>query len=134
MAFDPRSGNLAQAAARAGVGTDIDAGLRKYMLSVYNYMALGVALTGIIALVVALNPAIMQAVALGPMKWVLFIGILGLGFFSGKERFDGHGSVSVHGDNWNPGCGRREYFYAECNVPSVPFGCGSSRLCWPDGV
>ncbi|MEL0020587.1 MAG: Bax inhibitor-1/YccA family protein, partial [Rickettsiales bacterium] len=42
---------------------------------------------GIIAMVVALNPAIMQAVALGPMKWVLFAGILGLGFFSGKIMF-----------------------------------------------
>ena len=31
----------------------------------------------------------MQAVALGPMKWVLFIGILGLGFFSGKVMFSG---------------------------------------------
>ncbi len=38
-------------------------------------------------MVVALNPAIMQAVALGPMKWVLFAGILGLGFFSGKIMF-----------------------------------------------
>lgn len=86
--MDPRSGNFAQAA-RAGVDADIDAGLRKYMLSVYNYMALGVALTGIVALVVALNPVVMQAVALGPMKWVLFIGILGLGFFSGKVMFSG---------------------------------------------
>jgi FtsH-binding integral membrane protein len=60
----------------------IDVGLRQYMLRVYNYMALGVALTGIVAMVVAMNPAFMQAVALGPLKWVLFIGILGLGFFA----------------------------------------------------
>ena len=87
MALDPRSGSFVRAATQVGVDADIDAGLRKYMLSVYNYMALGVALTGIIALVVALNPAVMQAVALGPMKWVLFIGILGLGWFSGKIMF-----------------------------------------------
>ena len=58
----------------------IDVGLREYMLGVYNYMALGVAFTGIVSLLVAMNPAIMQAVALGPMKWVLFIGIIGMGF------------------------------------------------------
>src|SRR5512134_650064 len=69
--------NRAQTAA-AG----IDVGLRQYMLRVYNYMALGVAFTGIIAMLVSQNPAIMQAVALGPMKWVLFLGILGLGFFA----------------------------------------------------
>ena len=39
------------AAARRGVGADravaIDQGLRAYMIRVYNYMAMGVALTGI---------------------------------------------------------------------------------------
>lgn len=87
MALDPRNRTFAQTAGYAGTAADVDAGLRKYMLSVYNYMALGVALTGIVALLVALNPAVMQAVALGPMKWVLFIGILGLGWFSGKIMF-----------------------------------------------
>jgi len=72
---DRRYMTRSQAAAAA-----VDVGLRTYMLRVYNYMALGVALTGIIALAVAMNPAIMQAIALGPMKWVLFIGIIGLGF------------------------------------------------------
>lgn len=89
MALNPRNGSFAQTAGRVGDRADIDAGLRTYMLSVYNYMALGVALTGIIAMVVAMNPTIMQAVALGPMKWVLFAGILGLGFFSGKIMFSG---------------------------------------------
>ena len=60
----------------------IDVGLRSYMLRVYNYMALGVAFTGIIALLVAMNPAIMQTIAIGPFKWVLFIGILGLGWMA----------------------------------------------------
>ncbi|MDZ3837481.1 MAG: Bax inhibitor-1/YccA family protein [Rhodospirillales bacterium] len=60
----------------------VDVGLREYMLRVYNYMALGVALTGVIAMLVAANPAVMQAVVGGPMIWVLFAGILGLGFFA----------------------------------------------------
>jgi uncharacterized protein len=46
--FDPN-----YAAARRGVGADraiaIDEGLRAYMIRVYNYMAIGVALTGIVA-------------------------------------------------------------------------------------
>ena len=126
MAFDPRSGNLAQAAARAGVGTDIDAGLRKYMLSVYNYMALGVALTGIIALVVALNPAIMQAVALGPMKWVLFIGILGLGFFSGKVMFSGswtmaQGAFWLYAAMWGALIAPMFYLYTGESIVRVCF-------------
>lgn len=37
-----------------------DAGLRRYMLGVYNYMASGVLLTGIVALVVASTPALLQ--------------------------------------------------------------------------
>ena len=41
------------AAARRGVGADravaIDQGLRAYMIRIYNYMAMGVALTGVVA-------------------------------------------------------------------------------------
>jgi len=40
------------ATARSGYGADqvaIDAGLRAYMIRVYNYMAAGVALTGLVA-------------------------------------------------------------------------------------
>ena len=77
--FQTRTDWMTRAQAEAA---QIDVGLRDYMLRVYNYMALGVALTGILALLVSNNPAVMQAVALGPFKWVLFIGILGLGFFA----------------------------------------------------
>ncbi|MGB0747634.1 MAG: Bax inhibitor-1/YccA family protein [Magnetospiraceae bacterium] len=50
MAFgmDPRT--LAQTQSRAGArGAEIDAGLREYMLGVYNYMTGGLALTGLVA-------------------------------------------------------------------------------------
>jgi len=49
----------ANGAATASVGTraeSYDAGLRSYMLSVYNYMASGVLLTGIVALLFANSP------------------------------------------------------------------------------
>jgi FtsH-binding integral membrane protein len=39
---------------------DIDVGLRQYMLGIYNYMASGLALTGIIAYVAANTPAIVN--------------------------------------------------------------------------
>ena len=58
----------------------LDEGLRSYMLRVYNYMSLGVAFTGAIAMIVAMNPALVQGVA--SMFWLFFIGILGLGFLA----------------------------------------------------
>jgi uncharacterized protein len=87
--------------ARAGSVTDvIDAGLRSYMLRVYNYMLAGLAITGFSAYglynaAVTTNPA--QAVAHlpngvlltsfgvtllgGPLMWVLLFGSLGLVLF-----------------------------------------------------
>lgn len=54
--LDPRTGFApAGSATRAGVA--YDEGLRKYMLSIYNYMASGVLLTGLVALFVATNEA-----------------------------------------------------------------------------
>jgi len=51
---DPRPTASAFGASVPGTrGTAFDAGLRKYMLSVYNYMASGVLLTGIVALLFA---------------------------------------------------------------------------------
>jgi FtsH-binding integral membrane protein len=51
---DPRPAASAFAPGRAGVRSEAyDAGLRSYMLSVYNYMASGVLLTGIVALAFA---------------------------------------------------------------------------------
>jgi FtsH-binding integral membrane protein len=58
----------------------VDVGLRSYMLRVYNYMALGVAFTGALAMIVATNQALVQTVS--SLIWVFFIAILGLGFFA----------------------------------------------------
>jgi FtsH-binding integral membrane protein len=83
---------------RTGFGAQravaIDAGLRAYMLRVYNYMAAGVALTGVVAWF-TFNAAVVtntagkitgltsfgQAIFGGPMVIVLFLGTLGLVFF-----------------------------------------------------
>jgi len=81
------------AAARAGVGPDraivFDEGLRAYMIRVYNYMAMGVALTGVVAWL-TFNAAVTetagqlvptpfgQMIFSGPAILVLFLGTLGL--------------------------------------------------------
>ena len=50
---DPRSGVAGYGNATTARGEAFAAGLRRYMLSVYNYMASGVLLTGIVALLFA---------------------------------------------------------------------------------
>ncbi|NQU57847.1 MAG: Bax inhibitor-1/YccA family protein [Rhodospirillales bacterium] len=64
MASDPNSrftlSTHAVGGAQADASVQIDAGLREYMLRVYNYMASGLALTGIIAYFSANTPAILN--------------------------------------------------------------------------
>lgn len=55
---DPRIATLRPS---AGAAAGYDEGLRSYMLSIYNYMASGVLLTGIVALLVASNEALLSA-------------------------------------------------------------------------
>ena len=59
----------------------IDEGLRSYMLRVYNYMASGLALTGIVAYAVASTPALMNAIFGTPLLWVVMLAPLGIVFF-----------------------------------------------------
>jgi uncharacterized protein len=84
---------------RTGVQTqaEVDTGLRSYMLGVYNYMALGVALTAAVILAVASNPALMATVL--SLKWVFFIGVLGLGWFAPKLIFSGN-TATAHAAYW----------------------------------
>ena len=59
--------------------TAVDAGLRAYMLRVYNYMAAGVALTGVVAMLTyqLTGPALLQS----PLMWVFILAPLGLVFY-----------------------------------------------------
>jgi uncharacterized protein len=56
---------------------DIDVGLRQYMLSVYNYMAGGLALTGLVAYFAAAS-GFYQAIAGTPLLWVVLLAPLGM--------------------------------------------------------
>lgn len=60
---------------------EIDEGLRSYMLRVYNYMASGLAFTGIVAYLVAQNPTAMHAIFGTPLFWLIVFAPLGLVFF-----------------------------------------------------
>jgi FtsH-binding integral membrane protein len=63
MAWNPDVRSMAATQTVPSAGVDaarLDAGLRKYMLGVYNYMASGLLLSGIVALLVASSPAISE--------------------------------------------------------------------------
>jgi FtsH-binding integral membrane protein len=57
----------------------VDAGLRRHMLSIYNYMASGVLLSGIVALLFA-ESGIAQQVMATPLKWLIILAPLGFVF------------------------------------------------------
>jgi FtsH-binding integral membrane protein len=59
----------------------IDEGLRAYMLKVYNYMCIGLGLTGAVAFATSTSPAMMQAIYGTPLQWVVMLAPIGLVFF-----------------------------------------------------
>ena len=76
-----RAGTIAQ------TGTEIDEGLRAYMLRVYNLMAMGLAITGVTAWgtfqLAMSNPAFANLIYASPLRWVLMLAPLALVFFLG---------------------------------------------------
>ncbi|WP_353218407.1 Bax inhibitor-1/YccA family protein, partial [Sandarakinorhabdus sp.] len=69
--------------AQAGADAGFDAGLRSYMLSIYNYMASGVLLTGIVALFIFSTPSLFAVFfnELGRptiLGWVAMLSPLGM--------------------------------------------------------
>src|SRR3712207_3168607 len=58
-----------------------DEGLRQHMLRVYNFMGLGLVVTGVVAYLVASSPAIYQPIFGTPLKWVVMLAPLGFLFF-----------------------------------------------------
>lgn len=58
-----------------------DEGLRAHMLRVFNYMTLGLGVTGIVAFLTASSPAMLQLLFGTPLKWVVMLAPLGFVFF-----------------------------------------------------
>ena len=62
-----------------------DEGLRKHMLRVYNYMGLGLVITGLVAFFVGSTPALYVPIFGSPLKWmVMFAPLAFVMFFSFK--------------------------------------------------
>src|SRR3546814_13190389 len=94
--FDPRVNASPQTTTRPREGVAFDAGLRPYMLSVYNYMASGVLLTGIVALLFASSGYAAQ-ILMGPgiLKYVIM-------FSRSEERRVGKECISTCRSRWSP--------------------------------
>jgi FtsH-binding integral membrane protein len=72
---DPRM-TATQQGVTGARGVALDAGLRGYMLSVYNYMASAVLLTGIVAMLFA-NSSLFIPVMTSPLRWLVMLAPLG---------------------------------------------------------
>ena len=78
--FDPRTTSRIDPAISVGVPRAArDAGLRSYMLKVYNYMASGVLLTGIVAMLFA-NSGMAAQVMATPLRWLIIFAPLAFVF------------------------------------------------------
>ena len=89
-----KKGILARAKAVRETAVNVDEGLRTYMLKVYNYMATGILLTGIIALltfkmsvvtdasgsIVGLTE-VGNAIYMSGLKWIVMLAPLGIVFY-----------------------------------------------------
>ena len=93
MKFD-KNGILNRAKSAQQTAVEMDEGLRAYMLKVYNYMATGILLTGIVALItfkmsVVTNAAgsitgltqIGNAIYMSGLKWLVMLAPLGIVFY-----------------------------------------------------
>ncbi|MER9139920.1 Bax inhibitor-1/YccA family protein [Mesorhizobium sp. M0047] len=65
---------------RVGTGAQtraiFDEGLRQHMLRVYNYMGVGLVVTGLVALMISSTPALYVPIFSSPLKWVVMLAPL----------------------------------------------------------
>ena len=66
-------------------GSSYHFGLRKYLISVYQYMALALALTAFIAMSVASLQEFMYAIHSSSLKWIIAFAPLGMAFYMGSR-------------------------------------------------
>ncbi|MEQ8228887.1 MAG: Bax inhibitor-1/YccA family protein [Rhodospirillales bacterium] len=59
----------------------IDVGLRSYMLRVYNYMCIGLGLTGAVAFAASTSPELMNVIHGTALRWIVMLAPLGFVFF-----------------------------------------------------
>jgi FtsH-binding integral membrane protein len=72
----------ARHAAPAGVDAQaIDQGLRAYMIRVYQYMMVGLAVTGVVAYATSATPVLFNAIYGTPLVWVVMLAPVGIAWF-----------------------------------------------------
>lgn len=76
--FEPASYRTVSAEPRSAV---LNEGLRQYMLGIYRTMALGLGVTGLVALLVSSTPALYGPIFGTPLKWVVMLAPLAFVFF-----------------------------------------------------
>lgn len=70
-----------------------DAGLRSHMLSVYNYMCMALAVTGLVAFFGSQSQALVQLVLGTPLKWVVMLAPLAFIFFGFRPQTMSSGTL-----------------------------------------
>jgi FtsH-binding integral membrane protein len=81
MKNSPNTGFGWQTAGARGDAALFDEGLRQHMLRVFNYMGLGLALTGIVAYIVGTTPALYVPIFQTPLKYVVMLAPLAFVLF-----------------------------------------------------
>ncbi len=70
-------------ASSASRTSTFDSALRDYMVKVYQYMSIALAISGLVAFMVASSPALMQAIFGTPLAFVVMLAPLGFVIFFG---------------------------------------------------
>ena len=71
--------------ASSASATSYDAGLREYMIKVYNFMACALGISGFVAFLTASSPDLMRVLFGTPLSWVVMFAPLGFVFFFGYK-------------------------------------------------
>ncbi|HET8727190.1 MAG TPA: Bax inhibitor-1/YccA family protein [Alphaproteobacteria bacterium] len=93
--YSNQSGTYSRAVDRAA----FDEGLRQHMLRVYNFMMLGLGVTGIVAALVASTPALYVPIFGSPLRWVVMLAPLAFVFVL-SWRFDRMSAGALQGLFW----------------------------------
>lgn len=76
--FQNKATSFASAATRTST---YDSSLRDYMVSVYNFMAIALGISGLVAFLTASSPSLMQLFFGTPLAWLVMLAPLGFVFF-----------------------------------------------------
>ncbi len=79
-----RTNNSSSFVSRSG-SVAYDTGLREYMGSVYNFMAIALAISGLVAYFISQSPEIMRAIFGTPLSWLFMLAPLGFVIFFGAK-------------------------------------------------